>query len=486
MRWLIALGLLLVVLIGSLYLLAFSTFGNTLIASIAQKKMSEALHVKATLDPFILRPGRFELSLQLDADNRIDLSGRFNLWLDDLDLVYQVRFEWLETLEPLTKIKLQGPLQLSGSAKGDPKALHVKGQSDLAKSTTRFEVRLHDFSPEHLTLSSQNLDLPALLHLLHQPHYLHQGTLQLDATIEALSSSTRQGALSATIKNGVLDGPSAAEALSLDRMEDAAFVFDAQSTLEVSHLYTRALLDSSLMRLELPKADYSIDTATLETPFVLDLHDLSKLAFVAKRPLQGALRFEGEMRHDKALYVEASSTDLGGSIALKLNGDNARVTLQGVDTLKLLHTLTYPKLFSSTLEGTLDYHLPSRAGRLEGAIKEGRMMPSVMSKLIWQTAHYDLTKERFFGTLTSDIDAHKIQSDLSLQSGTVRLSDKALIIENDSQKIHSDLHVTINSNPFTLKIRGTTQEPKISIDASEMLEKTIGNELNKLMNKLLK
>lgn len=429
------------------------------------------------------------IDYKLDLDSNLATfgsSGTIKPETMGMDLQYQLNIAMLELLKPITKAPLRGAFNLKGDVKGDKKSLHVKGSSDLAGSTTTFKAELEAFKPKEISADITNLRLAKLLYMVEQPHYLQNGILNSKIRITDARLGTLDGSIQNHIIKGVVDTKATARAFEFKPMPRITFDATAISTLKGDSVRTKMDLNSNILTLDVKEAKLNLNDNSLQSDYRITLPDLSQLYFVTEQEMQGAIAFNGEIKKAEALDFTAHSTTLDGTIDAHLHNDDFRAQLKNLETLKILHMITYPEIFQSTLNGTLLYNLALKKGSMDSNLSDGKFTKNQMGDLLKQYAKYDLYQERFQSTLKSDITPLRIKSNLMMKGGTVRISDPKMIIAPKSKQIKSNLKVIVNNNPVTIKLRGNVQKPDVKIDANELIKREAGKAVEKELGNLLK
>jgi len=403
-----------------------------------------------------------------------------------MDLQYQLNIAMLELLKPITNAPLRGAFNLKGNAKGDKKSLHVKVSSDLAGSQTTFKAELEAFKPKELSADIVNLRLAKLLYMVEQPHYLQNGILNSKIRITDARLGKLDGSVENRITKGLVDAKATAKAFEFKPMPRITFDATTKSKLKDDSISTTMDVNSNILTLDVKEANLNLNDSSLQSDYLMTLPDLSQLYFATEQEMQGTIAFNGEIKKAEALDFTAHSSTLDGTIDAHLHNDDFKAELKGLETLKLLHMITYPEIFQSSLNGTLNYNLALKKGTLDSNLSDGKFTKNQMGDLLKQYAKYDLYQERFQSTIKSDITPLSIQSNLMMKGGTVTISDPKMIIAPKSKQIKSDLKVIVNNNPVIIKLRGNVQKPDVKIDANELIQREAGKAIKKELGNLLK
>ncbi len=400
-----------------------------------------------------------------------------------MDLDYALSIDRLELLKPLTSAPLKGPLTLNGTVKGNKKSLTVKGYTDIAKSKTNFSAILEEFSPRSVKAQMKDLRLTSLFKMLSQPHYA-DGTVDLNIDIPDARVGHLNGTVSTSLSKGRLDGKRIGRNMDLKGVPNAPFSVHTLTQLNKSIIDTNMIINSSLVTLKSKHAKMDLENNLITADYYVNVPDLSKLFFITERPLKGKIALFGDLKKDDHLLFTAHSDTLGGSLDAKLLDDNFHADLKNIQTLEALEMLTYPEMFKSSLNGTLDYNLVSKKGLLDSTLSDGLFTQNIMMDLYRDYAKRNLYKERFNGTLKSRIDDSKTDTDLDLHSAKSSISSEHMLLDTKTKKVNAKIHIVANQNPLDIYIKGSMDKPDVKIDAQKIIEKEAGKQLNKLFQKL--
>jgi hypothetical protein len=445
-------------------------------------------HTKFAINADTLLKGKdIDYSFDLNSNlAKIGSKGSVKPETMAMDLSYKLNIEMLELLKPITNAPLRGEFNLKGTLKGDKKALHVRGSSDVARSDTSFNIELADFKPKQLNADIKNLQLSKLLYMVEQPHYLNQGVLNTKVRIKDATKGKLDGSITNVISKGLIDGKTTAKSFKFTKMPRVTFDAKTSSTLKGDSINSKIDINSNIITLNVASAKVNLKDSSITSDYVMKLLDLSKLYFATGQQMQGEMAFSGEFKKDKDLDFTAYSKTLDGTIDAHLHNDDFKAKLKNLQTLKILHMIVYPEIFKSDLTGTLDYNIASKSGKLDSNLSGGKFTKNQMADLLKQYSKYDLYKESFETTLKSDIQENKILSQINMRGGSVTISDDKMLIAPKTKQIKSDLKVVINNNPVTIKLRGNVNKPDVKINASELLKREAGKAIEKELGNLLK
>ncbi|MGB5966522.1 MAG: hypothetical protein WBG65_13460 [Sulfurimonadaceae bacterium] len=427
---------------------------------------------------------RYTASFVSDLAN-INSKGSLQPKTSAIDLDLQLAISRLELLKPITNAPLRGPLELSATAKGDEKSVKVKGSAKIAGSDAGFNARLESFAPRSIQAKIANMQLSKILYMVEQPHYA-DGLLNVDVNIDDARKGKLSGKILSSVTQGRVDTKTVEKAFEFKAMPKTTFTAKAVSTLSKNTVDTKINVDSNLAKLKVKQARFNVDKASLHADYRADIPDLDKLYFATQRHLKGAVTASGELSKAKDLDFSAHTKLFGGRIDAKLHNDDFHADLKKLNTLGMLKMVIYPEIFDSALNGKLDYNLAKKSGTFYAKTTNGHFTKNQMLDLVKQYGKTDLYKENFVSTFKSQIKEENIYTDLDMRSNKSSIIGKKVYLNSKTKQIDAKLDIIANNNPLKVKLKGNVNKPKVTIDASKLIERELKKEAGKQINKLLK
>ncbi|MDQ7068609.1 MAG: hypothetical protein Q9M40_11890 [Sulfurimonas sp.] len=216
-----------------------------------------------------------------------------------MDLKYSVYVKELALLKPITSADVRGSFRLNGNVLGDKKKLLVDGKSDFASSDTSFSAVLNNFKPASLKASMKNLKLKKVLYMLKQPHYA-DGIISLNVDIPNVKSGRLKGTVISSLKQGVVDSKYMTKAYEFSSpMSYTSFDMKTTTTLKGDLADTKVDFNSNLLTLDIARARFNIENASLLSDYKLKVLNLDKLFFLTERHMKGSITANGELKKIK-------------------------------------------------------------------------------------------------------------------------------------------------------------------------------------------
>ncbi len=475
---------LIITLLTSIYVLAFTPIGNSILAPILENKINELGKLNSKLATFTLTMDEFEILFELDNSNSIYSKGTYSLFSKSVDLNYDIKLGKLENLQELLKAQVKGAFNTNGTVKGNLELIKIDGSSDLAKSDTIYNVELTEFNPTSIIAKVKNANLALLLEMVGQKAYANAG-LNLDVNLKNIKPHQLDGDLKLTTVNGKINSKIVNKDFNLT-MPKSKFSLNLDTKLNNDLVNSKLDLKSSIANFHIKKAILNTNDNSIVSDYKIYISNLNNLYFVTKQKMRGSFSANGELKKGKDLDLSVHSKIADGKIDAKLHNDDLHADIKSVQTLKVLHILYYPEVFKSSLNAKLDYNLVKQKGRFNGNLLDGKFTQNQMLNLLRDVAKINLYKENFKGDVSADINKENILASLNFKSNKSSITTKNSKINSKTKAVDSKIDIIANKNPLTVKITGTTDKPKIDLDASALIKSQVKGEINKQIDKKLK
>ena len=482
-KWIVGI---VVFLLVSIYVLVFTPFGNGLVAPTIQEKISEQTKLDSKLDIYRLSLSEFEIFITLNKNNTISIKGDYSIFSQSMNVVYKVNLEELKTLKDLLQAELDIPLHLNGTVIGDAKLLVVDGASDIASSKTTFRAELVNFAPSKVSVDIKGLVIEEVLAVLKQPHYT-DGLFDLNANITNADIQNLDGVINSKIYKGKLDSKYLTSAYGFESMMPRT-TYDAVTSSKLSKdtVETKVDFNSNLVNLDVKSAKFNLTTQALYTDYKVKVHNLDRLFFVSQRHLKGNIIANGEVKKGEDLDFSMYSNIADGELVAKLHNDDFTAKLKGMQTLKVLDILLYPKIFKSLIHADVVYNLAEGKGTFDGKLSQGKFTRNQVLDLAKKYASVNMYKETFSGDVNAKINKEKIIASLDLRSNRSSIVTKNTLLNTKSNTIDSEIAINANGNPIGVKLSGDVNRPKVEIDAEELIKKEATKAIAKEVGKFFK
>ncbi len=450
--------------------------------------------VKKSLD-IVVPKSDFKLDSKINITNKvgdynIDLAsslatiksdGKINLLKLGIDSIYKLDVKSLALLEPIIGIKLNGAFSTNGTIKGDKKLMIIDGKSPLASSNTKYHVVLKDLKPDLIKANISNAKLDKLLYTLNQPSFA-KGNLDVVATITSLDKLS--GKIDTTIKKGLFNRTVMKKEFDISFPKNPTFNTIIHTNLDDNMVISNINLKTFAANLITKKTSFDITKAKLTTDYLLNIPSLAKLYFVSGQKMKGKMSINGDIVFDKIVLATFHSKKFGGNIDGKLNDNKLSVKTKNIQSLNLLDTMYYPKIFKSTIDANLDYNLLTKKGLSKVNMVNGKFLTNEAMTTLKNLTSYDLTLELYEkSSLITKIDDTMLYSTLDMKSKKSHIVSKKLNLNTAKSTIDADIKIKYRKYDLGVKLAGAISSPKVKVDVGDLLKNKAKDALNKKLGK---
>ncbi|MFA9374182.1 MAG: hypothetical protein ACERKK_08485 [Poseidonibacter sp.] len=398
---------------------------------------------------------------------------------------YNLDIDDLSKLKTIINKKLNGSFSTSGDIVTNNGIIKIDGKSDVFQSLTTYDIKMNNSKPEYVKFHITNAKIEKLLSFIDEPVYAH-GDLSIDANILNTDVKKLDGTINTRVANAKLINPVINTVFNQKLKDTVTFDLNAQSKLQLDKVITKSTLTSSLANVDISKAVFNVSDLSLNSDYLVNIADLSKLYDITATKMRGKLSIIGDIKkEEKLLLVNGNSKLLGGVLDFTLNNDNFTSKIKDLQIKQVTHMLYYPEVFDSTSALNLNYNLLSKKGKLTGNLLDGHFLPNNFSGLLNQFAKFDITREVY---KTVDIDSNinnlVLDSVISMKSKNTQIDVVKSILDLEKSKVDADINAKIRNTNFSFNVKGNTSSPKISFDSKDLLKDQINKD--KIKEKLNK
>lgn len=460
--WLVGL---VVVVVGLLYVVAFTHTGNNIVRPIVQSEIIKRTMTPAKVTKFSLSIKHIDVEIKLDRYNSLSLVGDYSLLSSRLDLKYNVRFNNLQTLYRVTKKKLYGKLYTHGTITGTTKLLHINGVSDIADSATAYHITVVNSKPSSIIASIKGANIEKLLAMIGKPAYLNAKT-NVNINFTNLTPHKLDGDAKISLFNTSFNYPLIKRDFNIT-LPKTTLGMNMNIKMKKDDAVYDYVLNSNL-------AHITSNGTVIPSPFSIDgrydiyMKNLALLAPLTKRVFHGPFYYKGSVSGNlKALYVKGYSKTLKGNINAVLKGKTVQANLKKIQTLPVLYILGYPGVFNSTVNADMTYNTLSKTGILNGKLSNGHFTQNLVFSLVRQYTGFDLYNQIFNGDISTKINKQTTISNIALKSNNASITTKNMMLDSKTDAIKAKIDIVANRNPISFTVTGHIKHPHVAADISK-------------------
>lgn len=340
-----------VVLLIAIYTILFTSFGNNIVANIAQKKIKESAGLDVNITHFNLRFSSLELQANIANMADFNLKGTLNPFKLGFDLDYLISLN--QNYAKNLGLNLNQNLSFGGKIQGKASDFTLDGKGYLLGSNVLLNARMYNYNPIALNLDAQNLKVEEILHLLSYPNYA-KGFLNAQAKISTQDLKP-DGNIIIKLNTSYINYEAIKKDFSLDLPLNSNPKAEILANVKEDKIYAVSKIYNDYLNLQTQKTLYDISKNALSTDFNLSIPSLAKLEKLTKTRLNGSLGVVGQASvvNNILSSLNAQVIGLGGEVKASLKNNKIFADINEASLEKLLALAGYGALVSGNLNAKL-------------------------------------------------------------------------------------------------------------------------------------
>lgn len=419
------------------------------------------------------------------------LNGTYNLNNNELKVDTQAFIDDLSQFNALSGQKLQGNLALDSKA-------HLIG-SNIQNLNADFNLAggsiKANSNGKTLDLDISKLDLEKLFVITGMPNYAN-GLINAKGHLNSIDFKNLNGNVNLEAK-GLLNATTLSKILEKKFPNNTSYDLKADINLKNNIANFDSSLKSSLANLTHFKGSFDINKILLNSDFVLDVSDFSKLGFLLDRKLSGKALFNGKLDFDKGINASIKSENLfEGKLDSTLKNNVLNANLTDVELSNLTKSFDLSDIYQGRASLNVNYNLLSENGQVNLNMKEGRLKQNAITNAIKLITLKDITDD-VFHTAKADATIRKelIDFNLNMQAQRSNIQIAKGNFNSKNGALNVPFEAKLDRADFKGVITGASENPKVKLDTKSVvntLKNVIGGQEsnshkeNKPVNKLLK
>ena len=485
-KFLLILLVLVLFIFGIFYMLFFTKIGNSTISKYIENSFNEKQNdFKLKFDTFLINTNEINLVANINDSSKIKIDGKISSLFDlKAEFIYKIDIKDLSIFNNIVQKELKGSLEANGDLITKNGLSTIIGTSNIANSSTKYEINLNKTDIKSLDLDIKNANIDELLALLSEPIYSF-GKLNLKTKLIKNSSNFFNGDFLFDINDGKINNEIVQKEFNFPIKQTITYNLKSLNKLENTNVLSDIKLISSLANLDMKNLIIDLVTKDISSNYFLDILNLRQIEEFINIALNGDLKVVGNInKNQKTLKIDGNSNIADGVANFVLLDDNLDLKLKDANSLKLLYLLNKDQFFNSNLSLDSNYNIVSKIGNINIEVKNGNFIKNNFIQKIEDFTKIDLSKEIFeYGTINSKIDNKKIYSNLNLTSKKSDIKSKDSFIDFNKNIIDTKLDINLNKNIFSVKLEDDLNKPKITVDVQDLIKNILEKKLDKYINK---
>ena len=455
-----SLTILIILIIGSIYGILFTKYGNSIISSYIESKVNnEQEKVKLKVNNFILTLKTIDFNAVINDDSYINISGDLSIFKKSVDLKYDIKIENLSTLKNLIHQDLKGKFYTNGIFKGNKQEAIIQGFSNLASSQTKYYINLNKFEINNIQLDLKEAKIEELLSLINKPEYL-KGTLNINANIKNIDINNLDGIFVANISKGILNN----DVINKEFNQTLSSTINFQGDINASLLGNKAEVKSELLTsvtdIFLDKTIIDLNNKNFFSDYKIDVKNLNRLEGVLGRKLNAEFSNIGKVSMENSLIsINGNSNIFESTTNYKLElkdfvAQNVDFKIENAKIEKLLHMLNEPVYLVGdfNVNGQIkETSLDKLDGLIVSKISNAKIINEVVNAVYKQELTDVIT---FDSTINTSLVPNQAISKVEVLSNIGKLNLEKAIYNLSDKSFNSDYVLNILALE---KIKGLTK-----------------------------
>ncbi len=417
-------------------------------------------------------------NLNLDSNiAKINLkNAKYNIKNNDFESIFSVNIDDLATVSAFVHQKLRGSFKTIGQVSFIDKKLNLATSTPSFGGKTKVIIK-----GDKLTATLQKAKTSLLFYKLNLPKYTDAS---VDGNINLSSIKNLTGKFKIN-GDGVNSRSDLKKLYDFDSDRNIKYHLTSNGTLKNKKVFALADLKNSFGDIKLKNIAYDINKGAFSSLYEIFVDNLAKLNYITKQKLVGDLKVNGKISKAKDLIITGHANKFNGTEEFKLVNNSLVAHVKGAKLTDIQKTLSYPLMLEARANASLTYNLKSSNGLVNVVMNKAKMLPNKLTRIIKGIGGTDLSAEHYNDTkLDARLSKNLIDFNFLAKSKSVVLSIKDGKIYQPAGKLDALLEAKMGKNNLKLKIRGTTNDPKIRLDTSAIRDNLKAKAKERLKEKL--
>lgn len=456
---------------------------------IVNKELNQTLQSPITFQSdinAILTPNKIEVKSNITSSIAEILMNRtiIDLETNNIKTDYKIDVKNLSKLEGIISKKLNGQFLTYGSLKAFDETIQIEGDSNVFEGISKYNLEFVKNIPSFIKFSVENAKLEKILQVMNEPIYSN-GDVNIFGDIKNTNLDKLEGTINSRIINASIINEVASTLFKQNLQEKINYDLNIDTTLAPNQAISSTNIESTIGNLTLKKSIYDFKENIFTSDYLLSIPSLDKLKDILQLNLQGKMDINGEIfNKNDSLLINGNSDTLGGAFNFNFKNEKLNANLKNINVQELSAMLDYSKFFDAKADFTLDYDFLLKKGDLTGKLLNGHFIENNFTQLFNHLTKDDLSKEVFETfDINSRIDNRILTSNLIMKSQNSEINIQDSILDLEKDFIDTKINSKIKDKTFTIGLNGNATNPKISIDAKDLLKDKIEKNKNKIKEK---
>lgn len=369
-------------ILAIIYVLLFSSVGNSILKPYIEKIASHKSGMDIKLDEFNLAISHLDITASVNNALKARVYGNYSLFTQALDLNYTAATSDLSNLG----IAIKDDISLKGKVVGELSNFIADGSGKIVGSNLRFAARIKDFAPLEIKLDAKSLNLAQITAIaLGKPYITGNMNIQADITSK---DTLYSGTASLNIPKAITNNELIATDYAINLPNNFTIKADSNLNLEGRTAKAKSIITTPIAVAAALNSIYNIDENVLNSDLNLNIPNLAKLEPIIGQKLSGEITAKANTKisNGNLEFLDADISGLGGVITAKMADNKINADIKKIKLNELLKLVSMPAILNGNINGaaliTALNDPNKRAGNVSININGGIINANELNKMI--------------------------------------------------------------------------------------------------------
>jgi len=463
--WKYLIGLVSLTLLVIFYFLKTNA-GQEQIRGLVEDYLSKATYNKIKVHSLNLEQYPYlVLELQVNDTANILLKGKISN--DNIEMEYHLFGDSLK----FNDFYIKNKVDIQGTLLGSFSSLKVRGYGDVFDGKVSYNFINLPKKIKDMNLKMTKVNSEKVLEFLEVEPFF-KGYVDIDSKFKYFSRHDKYGQTKVHMNKVYLPK------LGMN----ASFILNSIINFQgIEYRYTGDIY-SDIGRLTVNNGYYHTSKKIANAEYEVHLKKLLFLEKILDQNYQGKLNIKGSFSYDEDLggiVLKGHTEEFGGVLYYVYNKENIDFKLKEVSLESLLKHFSYPVLFSSKIDGTVNFNIKDQIVIMESNLKETRFIHSKLTDMFYDKLKVDLLAEVYDQSyFSAGYQKSQLSSTLKIDNGKNHIYLTNSTINLLTNKVNSKIEIKMQGQEIYGEIYGKINHPRVAVDKSKFMRYQTKKHLN--------
>jgi hypothetical protein len=366
--------------------------------------------------------------------------------------------------------------------------IHVKGEANLSKKslvvgkleglggTLDFE-----YTPKSLNVEAPALFIEKILSLSDLPRYVKGKVL---TTVTMNDMKKQEGHFTVSSKN-LMTQPRIIEKI-IGKPIAIKMQMRSEGNVTKEKVMLSALFYNDMAKFSLDNMRIDRKNKTLKSDYVLDILELKNAYALTNRKLYGPMKIVGTLSKSNELEVLGYTHSLGGEISFLQKEHDLVIDIDAVSVDNIVALFGHDGWVNGKVLGSIEYNNKEKIGTVDLNISKFQIISNGTTEILKKIIGKDPSRIIYSSTtLYAEIEENIIEYTLLAEGTHSTIEIINGLIDKKANTHRAYFTFTYENYEITGEIKGSIDQPKLSIDPMALLQSPLGEKIQNKVDKAL-